>query len=70
MTTVELELMDAFVETPDLNPSEARSHRQHLTIIEAISAGDADAARAAMEEHLGGTEIVMRELATAKRQRR
>jgi DNA-binding FadR family transcriptional regulator len=70
VTTVELELMDAFVETPDLNPSEARSHGQHLTIVEAIAAGDGETARAAMEEHLGGTEIVMRELATPKRRRR
>ncbi|HEU4598287.1 MAG TPA: FCD domain-containing protein, partial [Solirubrobacterales bacterium] len=70
VTTVELEIMDAFVETPELNPSEARSHTQHQEIVEAIAAGDADGARAAMEAHLGGTDIIMRELATPKRRRR
>ncbi len=70
VTTLELEIMDAFLETPDLNPSEARSHPQHHEIIEAIAKGDADAAREAMEEHLAGTDLIMRELATPKRRKR
>lgn len=70
VTTLELEIMDAFLETPDLNTSESRSHRQHHAIVEAIARGDADAAREAMEEHLAGTDLIMRELAAPKRARR
>jgi DNA-binding FadR family transcriptional regulator len=70
VTTLELEIMDAFLETPDLNPSEARSHPQHHAIIDAIEAGDEKAAREAMEEHLAGTDLIMRELVAPTRRKR
>lgn len=63
VTSAELEVMDAFLALPDLEPRETRSHFQHRRIIDAIAKGNRAAARAAMETHLVGTDKLMRELA-------
>jgi DNA-binding FadR family transcriptional regulator len=70
ITALELEIMDAFMGTPDLNPSEVRSHPQHHVIIDAIAAGKGKKAREAMEEHLAGTDLLMRELVASRRHKR
>ena len=64
VTAVEDEYMELLLELPNILPSETRSHVQHLEIIDAIADEDAVAARNAMQEHLTGTDLVIRELAS------
>ncbi|WP_432790951.1 GntR family transcriptional regulator [Brevibacterium sp. K11IcPPYGO002] len=45
---------------PMIEPNLVHSHEQHLHIHEAILAGDSEAARAAMAEHLDGTAALLR----------
>ena len=63
VTSAELEVMDAFLALPNLEPTESRSHLQHNKIIDAIAKGNRVAARKAMETHLAGIDKMMRELA-------
>ncbi|MFK4088645.1 FadR/GntR family transcriptional regulator [Kribbella sp. NPDC020789] len=51
------ELLDAI---PLLERNIEHSNEQHEAIVEAILAGDAAAARAAMREHLSGTAVLLR----------
>ena len=66
VAVLEFELMDLLLNTPDIHPNEEHSEAQHREIIDAIAAGDAIAARAAMQTHLAGTDFVLREIATPK----
>lgn len=45
---------------PMIEPNLVHSHEQHLRIHEAILAGDSEAARSAMAEHLDGTAALLR----------
>ncbi|OLF11840.1 FadR/GntR family transcriptional regulator [Actinophytocola xanthii] len=51
------ELLDAI---PLISANIEHSNEQHRTIVEAILSGDAPAARAAMDEHVGGTAALLR----------
>jgi DNA-binding GntR family transcriptional regulator len=51
------ELLDAI---PLLERNLEHSNEQHQVIVDAILAGDAPAARAAMREHLSGTAVLLR----------
>lgn len=67
ITTLEMEVMDALLTMPQMSQSEAHSHDQHRAIIDAIAAGEARAARDAVEEHLAGSQLLLRELSSSKR---
>ena len=69
VSTLELEIMDAFLAMPKLSQSEAHSHAQHREIIDAIAAGDRNKARDALDEHLSGSQLLLRELATSKKRK-
>jgi len=66
VSNLELEIMDAFLLMPKLGQSEANSHAQHRAIIEAIASDDPRAARDAMDDHLGGSEVLIRELVSTR----
>jgi len=66
VTTLEMEVMDAFLAMPKLSQSEAHSHDQHRAIIDAIAAGEPRSARDAVEEHLSGSQLLLRELTSSK----
>jgi DNA-binding FadR family transcriptional regulator len=66
VTTVELELTDAFIAIHGLDMMEVHSHSQHLEIIDAIEAEDSGAARQLMHDHLAGSHLMMREFVSAK----
>lgn len=70
ITTLELEVMDALLAMPQIDHSEAHSHAQHRTVIDAIEAGQPRAARDALEEHLAGSDVMLREIAMTKKRRR
>lgn len=70
ITTLELEVMDALLAMPQIRHSEAHSHAQHREVIDAIEAGDSRAARDALEEHLAGSDVMLREIALTKKGRR
>jgi GntR family transcriptional regulator, transcriptional repressor for pyruvate dehydrogenase complex len=59
---VEVKVMDALLVVPRMEGSVEHSHEQHRAIVAAVAARDADGARAAMEEHLGGTAMILREI--------
>ena len=59
---VEVRVMDALLAVPRMEGSVEHSHEQHRAITNAIAARDEDAARAGMEEHLGGTAVILREI--------
>jgi DNA-binding FadR family transcriptional regulator len=69
ISTLELEVMDAFLAMPKLSQSEAHSHAQHREIIDAIAAGDRKSARDALDDHLSGSQLLMRELVASKSRR-
>lgn len=69
ISTLELEVMDAFLSMPKLSRSEEHSHDQHREIIEAIAAGDRRQARDALDEHLAGSQLLMRELVASKKRK-
>jgi GntR family transcriptional regulator, L-lactate dehydrogenase operon regulator len=70
ITTLELEVMDALLAMPQIRHSEAHSHAQHREVVDAIEAGDSSAARDALEEHLAGSDVMLREIALSKKGRR
>lgn len=70
ITTLELEVMDAFLAMPQIRHSEAHSHAQHRAVVDAIEAGDSRAARDALEEHLAGSDVLLREIALSKQRKR
>jgi DNA-binding FadR family transcriptional regulator len=57
---VQIRLTDLLAAIPRLDPAFQHANRQHRAIVEAIAAGDAAAARAAMEEHVGATATLIR----------
>jgi len=59
---VQLTLDRLLAAIPVLRRNLAHSDRQHARIVEAILAGDASGARAAMEEHCDGTAALLRGL--------
>jgi len=59
---VEVMVMDALLVVPRIEGSVEHSHQQHRAISDAVAARDEDGARAAMEEHLGGTAVILREI--------
>jgi GntR family transcriptional regulator, L-lactate dehydrogenase operon regulator len=67
VTTAELQIMDALLAVPRLEQSVKHSHAQHRAIIDAIAAGYSAAARDALEEHLAGADVILRELVASKR---
>lgn len=67
VTTLEMEVMDALLAMPQMNQSEAHSRAQHRAIIDAIAAGEPRAARDAVEEHLSGSQLLLRELGSPKK---
>jgi DNA-binding FadR family transcriptional regulator len=69
VTDLELRVMDALLAAPRLERSVEHSHQQHEAIVSALAAGDPEAARAAMEEHLAGSDVILRAL-TPNRKRR
>jgi DNA-binding FadR family transcriptional regulator len=69
ITTVELQVMDALLAVPKLDQSVKHSHAQHRAVIAAIAAGDSKVARDALEEHLAGADVILRELAESRRRR-
>jgi DNA-binding FadR family transcriptional regulator len=67
ITTLELQVMDALLAVPKLDQSVKHSHTQHRAVIAAIADGDSRAARDALEEHLAGADVILRELAESRR---
>lgn len=67
ITTLELEVMDAFLAMPQIQRSEEHSHDQHRAVIDAIAKSKPRAARDALEEHLEGSDVMLRELVSSKR---
>jgi DNA-binding FadR family transcriptional regulator len=59
VTTIQQQLSDLFSAAPVVESVLRHSDDQHGTIVEAIERGDAQAARAAMEEHVRGTEAFL-----------
>jgi DNA-binding FadR family transcriptional regulator len=59
---VEVKVMDALLVVPRMEGSVEHSHQQHRAIVKAVAARNEDQARAAMEEHLGGTALILREI--------
>ena len=57
---VRMRVNDLLDEIPLLGPNIEHSSQQHRVIVEAILAGDVATARAAMQEHLGGTAALLR----------
>ncbi|MHB1592686.1 MAG: FadR/GntR family transcriptional regulator [Streptosporangiaceae bacterium] len=55
-----LRLNDLLNAIPVLRPNIAHSASQHVAIVDAILAGDSDAARRAVAEHLAGTGALLR----------
>lgn len=62
--------LNAFLDAiPLLEPNIAHSNVQHAAIVRAIIAGDPDAARVSMAEHLDGTASLLRGFLTSKSDR-
>jgi GntR family transcriptional repressor for pyruvate dehydrogenase complex len=57
---VQMRLDELLRAIPVIPANIAHSDLQHATIVEAILSGDADGARAAMEEHVDGTAALLR----------
>jgi DNA-binding FadR family transcriptional regulator len=66
ITALELQVMDALLAVPKLDQSVEHSHAQHRAVIAAIAARDSRAARDALEEHLAGADVILRELAESR----
>ena len=62
IATLELQVMDALLAVPKLDQSVKHSHAQHRQVIAAIAAGDSRAARDALDEHLSGADVLLREM--------
>jgi DNA-binding FadR family transcriptional regulator len=60
---VQARFSEIFLAIPILGESIRHSHDQHRAVIDAIAAGDREAARDAMEEHVRGSEELIRALA-------
>lgn len=67
VSTLELEVMDAFLAMPQIQHSEAHSHSQHREIIEAIESGEPKAARDALEDHIAASGLMLGELIAPKK---
>lgn len=70
VTKLEMQVMDALLAMPKVRQSEFHSHAQHHAIVDAIEAGDARAARDGLEEHLAGSDVLLREMAGSKHRHR
>jgi GntR family transcriptional repressor for pyruvate dehydrogenase complex len=64
VTGIQQELSDLFSVTPVVESVLRHSDDQHAAIVSAIKSGDAGASRAAMEEHVKGTEAFLRAFLT------
>jgi DNA-binding FadR family transcriptional regulator len=62
ITDVELQIMDVLATVPRLERSVEHSDEQHEAIVNAIADASADAARASMEDHVTGSDVILREL--------
>lgn len=68
VTDYELRIIEAMLKALHIAPglhASPESHQQHRDLVGAIAAHDGDRAQALMEEHLGGSAIVLRELVDA-----
>jgi DNA-binding FadR family transcriptional regulator len=59
---VQMRLTELLRGIPVISANIAHSDRQHAAVVAAILAGDADAARTEMEEHVDGTAALLRGL--------
>lgn len=62
VTQVQALVHEMLTAIPVLGPNIAHSNEQHRRVVDAVLAGDPDAARAAMEEHCAATSALLRGL--------
>ena len=62
ITTLELQVMAAVLAATKLDQTDKHSPAQHRQVIAAIAAGDPRAARDALDEHLSGADVLLREM--------